>query len=215
MREHYEKQLELLNQYIIEMGQFIVNAIDGAIQALLEKNVERAKETIAHDERINHKQKEIESLCLQILISQQPVATDLRMVSAAMKMVTDMERIGDHAADISEIILILAETGYPEELEKLRAMARETIHMVKESVLAYVERNVRRAESVIAHDDVVDHYFVEIKDEIIRSINENIQNGEQSADILMIVKYLERIGDHATNIAEWIVFYITGALPEE
>lgn len=214
MREQYEKQLEILNQYLAEMGQYIVEAIDGAIQALLEKNIESAKKTIRHDQRVNHKEREIESLCLQLLLSQQPVASDLRMVSAALKMVTDMERIGDNAADISEITLLLAQVGYPNDLTKLKEMAEEAIYMVKESIAAYVERSVQRAEKVIRHDDVVDRYFVEIKKDIIQQINENIQNGEQAADVLMIVKYLERIGDHATNIAEWILFYITGEHPE-
>lgn len=210
MRNFYGKQLEELNQHILEMGQYIEAAIDGAIRALMEKDAESAKKTIRHDAKVNHKEKEIESLCMRLLLSQQPVATDLRMVSAALKMITDMERIGDNAADISEITLLLIEAGYPSDLSKVKKMAEETIFMVKESVTAYVERDMERAKNVIDHDDVVDGYFSEIRKDIIGEINANIQHGEQAADVLMIVKYLERIGDHATNIAEWILYHITG-----
>lgn len=210
MRNFYGKQLEELNQHVLEMGQYIEEAIDGAIRALMEKDAESAKKTIRHDAKVNHKEKEIESLCMRLLLSQQPVATDLRMVSAALKMITDMERIGDNAADISEITLLLIEAGYPSDLSKVKKMAEETIFMVKESVTAYVERDMERAKNVIDHDDVVDGYFSEIRKDIIGEINANIQHGEQAADVLMIVKYLERIGDHATNIAEWILYHITG-----
>lgn len=210
MRDYYESQLAMLNKRMTEMGEEIEESIDKAINALLQKNVEMARDIILHDSEVNHKEREIESLCLRLLLSQQPVASDLRMVSAALKMVTDMERIGDHAADISEITLLLVEAGYPNDLSKIQKMAQETMLMVKESVEAYVERNDRKALEVIRRDDVVDHCFLEIKNDIITQINENIQNGEQAADVLMIAKYLERIGDHATNIAEWILFYITG-----
>lgn len=213
MRDRYEAQLGTLNRYIEEMGEEIEKAISQAIDALLEKNPESARETIRQDLAVNHKEREIENLCLKLLLSQQPVATDLRMVSAALKMVTDMERIGDHAADISEITLLLVETGYPNDLLGIRKMAEETIYMVKESIAAYMERNGRRALEVIRHDDVVDACFVEIKRSLITQINESVKNGEQAADILLIAKYLERIGDHATNIAEWVLFYITGEHP--
>lgn len=215
MRDYYEGQLKTLNCYIEEMGEGIERAISGAIDALLKKNIEDAKKTIQRDAEVDHKEREIENLCLKLLLSQQPVASDLRMVSAALKMVTDMERIGDHAADISEITLLLIEAGYPNDLSAIWKMAEETIFMVKESITAYIERSEQKALAVIDHDDVVDVYFAEIKNDIITQINENIQNGEQAADILMIAKYLERIGDHATNIAEWIVFYITGEHPEK
>lgn len=214
MRNQYEKELDTLNRYIEEMGKGITEAIDVAIRALMEKDVESARKTIGHDREVNHLEREIENLCLRLLLSQQPVATDLRMVSAALKMVTDMERIGDHAADISEITILLAEAGYPNDLSMVKKMADEAIFMVKESVTAYVERNANRAAEVIRHDDVVDQCFVDIKKKIIEEINQNIHNGEQAADVLMIVKYLERIGDHASNIAEWILFYITGEHPE-
>lgn len=216
MRELYEKQLEKLKRYIEEMGVLIEQAVRDALDALLEKNAEEAKKTVSHDEDVNHMEREIENLCLNLLLSQQPVATDLRLVSAALKMVTDMERIGDHAADISEITLILSQSGYPDkaDMEQIKKMAEETMAMVKDSIDACLEKSTQKAVSVIRRDDVVDQYFVDIKQTIIRQINENIQNGEQAADVLMIAKYLERIGDHATNIAEWVVFYITGEHPD-
>lgn len=214
MRNVYEKQLNTLNEYMKEMGQLIENAIDNGVKSLLERNTEKAEKTIKFDHEVDQKERDIENLCLQLLLSQQPVATDLRMVSAALKMVTDMERIGDHAADISEITLLLAKNGYPEDLQNIRKMAEETISMVRESIVAYVERDAKKAMEIIRHDDVVDSYFVRIKTDVIRQINENIQSGEQAADVLMIAKYLERIGDHATNIAEWILFYITGEHPD-
>ncbi|MDO5540455.1 MAG: phosphate signaling complex protein PhoU [Eubacteriales bacterium] len=214
MRDYYDKQLEKLNGYVTDMGQLIENAIQNAITALLAHDKEGAENTIHFDDEIDRMERDTENLCLNLLLSQQPVATDLRLVSAALKMVTDMERIGDHAADISEITLILAGSGFPESLNSIEKMAEETIFMVKESVDAYVQRSVQKAIEVIHHDDVVDNYFVDIKKLIIWQINENIQNGEQAADILMIAKYLERIADHAVNIAEWVLFYITGEHPE-
>ncbi|MGI6017715.1 MAG: phosphate signaling complex protein PhoU [Marvinbryantia sp.] len=215
MRDFYEKQLERLNSYLEEMGILIEHAIQESILALMRQDREEAKKTIQYDSEINNKEREIENLCMTLLLSQQPVATDLRMVSAALKMVTDMERIGDHAADIAELTLLLAENGVPADLSEIEKMAKETTYMVKESVDAYIQRDTKKASHVIAYDDVVDDYFVKIRKMIIKRINENIQDGEQAADILMIAKYLERIGDHATNIAEWVLFYITGEHPEE
>ncbi len=214
MRDHYEEQLKKLNDYVAKMGELIETAISDALDALMNKDVEEAKNTISFDTRIDHMEREIEGLCLNLLLSQQPVATDLRMVSAALKMITDMERIGDHAADISEITLILAKTGYPSDLSQIKEMADETVRMVKNSVEAYLKKDMEKASGVIRQDDIVDNYFVQVKKDIIRQINENIQNGEQAADVLMIVKYLERIGDHATNIAEWVLFYLTGGHPD-
>lgn len=214
MRDHYEEQLKKLNEYVAEMGELIEKAIGDALDALMHKDIEEAKNTIDYDNRIDHMEREIEGLCLNLLLSQQPVATDLRMVSAALKMITDMERIGDHAADISEITLVLAKTGYPNNLSRIQKMADETMRMVKNSVEAYLEKDMQKASAVIRQDDIVDDCFVQAKKDIIRQINENIQDGEQAADVLMIVKYLERIGDHATNIAEWVLFYLTGDHPD-
>lgn len=215
MRDFYDKQLEKLNNYLEKMGTLIERAIQESISALMKQDKEEAEKTIRYDSEINNKEREIENLCMSLLLSQQPVATDLRMVSAALKMVTDMERIGDHAADIAELTLLLAENGVPTDLSEIEKMAKETTYMVKESVDAYIQRDTNKASQVIKYDDVVDDYFVKIRKMIIKRINENIQDGEQAADVLMIAKYLERIGDHATNIAEWVLFYITGEHLEE
>lgn len=214
MRNHYEEQLKKLNSYVTEMGVLIERAICDTMDALLHKDVEEAKNIISYDTRINHMEREIEGLCLNLLLSQQPVATDLRMVSAALKMVTDMERIGDHAADISEITLLLAKSGYPCSLDKISQMSKQVLYMVKTAVSCYAQQNTGKAMEVIQYDEVVDDYFVQVKQDVIRQINEDIQNGEQAADMLMIAKYLERIADHAVNIAEWVLFYITGTHPD-
>ena len=214
MRDYYNRQLSELEQLMSEMGQMIEAAIEEAMTALLQKDQEKARQIIQNDENVDHQQKKIEDLCMQLLLSQQPVATDLRQISSAIKMVTDMERIGDHAADISEITLQLAQSGYPHDLSEVKKMAQETTHMLKDSLDAYIEKDAQKAVKVIHQDDVVDEYFSNIKKEIIRQINESSEGGEQEADLLMIIKYLERIGDHATNIAEWVLFYITGEHPE-
>ena len=214
MRDYYNRQLSELEQLMSEMGQMIEAAIEEAMTALLQKDQEKARQIIQNDEKVDHQQKKIEDLCMQLLLSQQPVATDLRQISSAIKMVTDMERIGDHAADISDITLQLSHYGYPHDLSEVQKMAEETTSMLKDSIDAYIAKDATKAVKVIHQDDVVDEYFSNIKKEIIRQINESSEGGEQEADLLMIIKYLERIGDHATNIAEWVLFYITGEHPE-
>ena len=165
------------------------------------------------DEEIDEKEREIESLCLKLLLQQQPVARDLRQISAALKMITDMERIGDHAADISEMTILMAGTPYIRNIEHLQTMAKEAMVMLVKSIEAYVEKDLEKAEKVIESDDVIDDLFDQIKAELIDAIHQNPDNGEQAADLLMVSKYLERIGDHATNIAEWVIFSITGNHP--
>lgn len=205
MRERFMKQLELLNNLMIEMGNMIEKAISMATEALVTKNMELAKEAIAYDEEVNNMQKEIENLCLRLLLQQQPVASDLRTVSAALNMITDMERIGDHAADISEITLLMKDTDYVANLDIIKKMAAETTYMVTKSIEAYVERDVEKAEQVIKHDDIVDDLFMQEKKNLIEQINKSMNNGEEAADMLMVAKYFERIGDHATNLAERII----------
>ena len=212
MRDKYINQLRKLNNLLIEMGHLIEESIELAVTALVNQDVEKAKRAIVFDENIDDMEKEIENLCLNLLLCQQPVAKDLRFVSAAMKMVTDMERIGDQAADISEITLLLAKEPYIKELSNIKKMAVETTDMVMKSIEAYIENNSKKARDVIAQDDVVDALFQDTKTELITLINENIENGEQAADFLMIAKYFERIGDHATNIAEWVIFSIEGEM---
>lgn len=210
MRNRFDRQLKELNNEMIEMGAMIEAAIEKAVSALVNQDVEKAKEAVKGDDVINHQEKNIENLCLKLLLQQQPVARDLRQISAALKMVTDMERIGDHAADISEITIALASQPYVKKLEHIQEMAKETMQMIVKAVDAFVEKDKEKAIAVMQQDDVVDDLFDAVKKELIGLIHENPENGEQAADLLMVAKYFERIGDHATNISEWVVFSITG-----
>ena len=209
MRSQFDSQLEKLNQELILMGTMVENAIEGACEALLTRNLIKARDSQLGDPAIDRKERDIEGLSLRMLLLQQPVARDLRVVSSAVKMITDMERIGDQAEDISEIIGFLnGRTG--RDCAPIGDMAAATIKMVTESVDAFVKRDMALANAVIAYDDVVDELFVKVKSSLIVLLAENPQDGEYALDLLMIAKYFERIGDHATNIAEWVVFSVTG-----
>lgn len=206
MRSKFDEQLHLLNQEMMQMGSMIEDSIQKAINALIDQNVELAKKIMDNDTQIDHEQKKIENLCFNLLMQQQPVAKDLRVISAAMKMVTDMERIGDHAADISEMTILMSKTPYVPNLEHINRMASETVQMLIRSIEAYVEKDMKKAVDVIASDDVVDDLFDKNKAELIEQIQQEPQSAESAADMLMVAKYFERIGDHATNIAEWVIF---------
>ena len=210
MRDKYMKQLENLNNNMIEMGAMIEKSIENAISALVRQDVETAKKAIEYDAEIDEMEKNIENMCMKILLSQQPVASDLRTVSSALKMVTDMERIGDHAADISEITIMMADKPYRCKLEKIEKMTKETMIMLVQSIESYVNKDIEKAKAVINHDDIVDGLFDEVKKALIVAIKDDDEDGEQMADLLMVAKYLERIGDHATNISEWVIYSITG-----
>ena len=217
MRNRFGRQLLELNNELIEMGSLIEKAIEMAIAALVKQDVERAGDAIKFDEEIDHQEKEIEGLCMKLLLQQQPVARDLRLISAALKMITDMERIGDHAADISEMTILMAGSTYEKsemDIELVKEMAKETTDMVIKSVDAFVSKDLELARHVIKQDDVVDDLFDRFKHQLILKINENVKNGEQATDMLLVAKYFERIGDHATNIAEWVIYSITGAHEE-
>lgn len=215
MRSRFDEQLFDLNNNLIEMGAMIESAIVRATQALIQRDMALAKEVMQSDNIIDEKEKDIESRCLKLLLSQQPVARDLRQISTALKMITDMERIGDQAADISEICSYLAGEPYLKELEHIPQMAQATIQMVTDSIDAYVKRDAALAESVIAHDDVVDDLYVRIKQDLIMLVHKDAASGEQAFDLMQIAKYYERIGDHAVNIAEWVIFSITGKHKEK
>ena len=187
MRNRFDRQLQQLNNELIEMGSLIERAIEMAISALVKQDVEKAKQAIAFDVEVDQQERNIESLCMKLLLQQQPVAKDLRLISAALKMITDMERIGDHAGDISEMTILMAGSEYAGDvidIELVKGMAKETTNMVIK--------------------------FDRFKKQLIQKINENVKNGEQATDMLMVAKYFERIGDHATNIAEWVIYSITG-----
>ena len=209
MRDLYVHQLSVLNSKLIEMGKLCENAIQSSVKALLDGNTAAAKEAAGLDDEIDHKEREIESICLKLILSQQPVAGDLRQISSALKMISDMERIGDQAADIAEIVPHLK--GHtPAECVGIKNMSEEVIKMVTSSIDAYVKKDIELAQRVIKNDDIVDDYFLKIKSSLVNVISEKKQDGEYAIDLLMIAKYFERIGDHATNIAEWVEFSITG-----
>jgi len=208
MRSKFEMQLEQLNEELTHMGKLCVTAIGEAAEALREGSIPKAEEMIAADEEIDQMEKEIERMCLKLLLQQQPVAKDLRQISAALKMITDMERIGDQAADIAEIILS-ANMTEGADIEEISEMAAGVSKMVADSVEAYVKKDLVLAKEVIDADDTIDEMFDSIKFNLMRRITEGNQ-GELAIDLIMVTKYLERIGDHATNIAEWVEFSITG-----
>ncbi len=214
MRNRLDDQLERLNHELVGMGVLCESAIATAAKALLDGDMSLAREAIAMEKDIDQKEREIENLCLKLLLQQQPVAKDLRLISAALKMITDMERIGDQAADIAEIVM-MANITVPNHFLHIGEMSKATIRMVTESIDAFVQRNVQLARDVIDYDDVVDGYFATLKLELIELIGKDTKNGEYALDILMIAKYFERIGDHATNIAEWVEFSITGRREKE
>ena len=211
MRNRFDRQLEQLNNELIQMGSMIEHAIEMAVSALVNQDTEKAKKAMAYDVEIDHQERDIESLCMKLLLQQQPVARDLRLISAALKMITDMERIGDQACDISEMTLLMSDEPYIISPEEIQGMAKETTDMVIKSIDAFVKRDMELAKKVIAQDDVVDDLFMKVKQDLIQMINKSAENGEQAADILMVAKYFERIGDHATNIAEWVIYSITGS----
>ena len=206
MRSKFDEQLLELNKEMIEMGNKIILSIKNAIEALVARDENMAKAIMESDAEVDHLQKKIEGICFNLVIQQQPVARDLRTVTAAMKMVTDMERIGDHAADISEMTILMGQNSQIDKFEHISQMATETMIMLNHSIEAYVEKNVIKAKEVIEHDDIVDDLFVEAKKDVIELILNSPSEGEGATDILMIAKYFERIGDHATNIAEWVIY---------
>lgn len=210
MRNRFERELKLLNDELIEMGNLIESSINAAVVALKEQDVELAKRIVEKDNEIDEMEKDIEKRCLKLLLQQQPVAKDLRLISAALKMITDMERIGDQASDISEIAIRNANTTYIKELIHIPQMADVTIKMVKSSIDSFVKKDLELVKKVIKLDDEVDELFDIIKNELIEIVREDIDSKEQIIDLLMVAKYFERIGDHAENIAEWVYYAIVG-----
>lgn len=208
MRERYEIQLAQLNSSVLSMGKMIEVAIESTILALMGRDTEAAKSVRANDENIDNMEREIESLCMRLLLQQQPMAADLRFITAALKMITDMERIGDHAVDIADLVLNLTDLKYS-GMREISEMSSEIIEMIHNSIQSYVERDYSKAKDVIARDDVVDNLYHIIKKDLIEKIKKT-EDGEQILDYFLIAKYFERIGDHAVSIAERVVFALTG-----
>ena len=211
MRNKFDEQLLELNQEMTKMGNMIEESIAKAVEALYKRDNDLAKQIMESDTKIDRAQKKIEDICFNLLIQQQPVARDLRNITAAMKMVTDMERIGDHAADISEMSLYIGEGRDLPKFEHINQMASETVMMLNWSIEAYVSKDRQKANEVISHDDVVDRGFDQVKRTLIEQLGKPETDGEAALDLLMIAKYFERIGDHAVNIAQRVLFSMTGS----
>ncbi|MGN1015443.1 MAG: phosphate signaling complex protein PhoU [Faecousia sp.] len=209
MRNLYQEQLQNLNRELIQMGAACEEIIDLAARSLTDYNRELEEKTAQVGATIDESERTIETICLKLLLRQQPVARDLRQISAAMKMITDMERIGDQAEDIVDLVPKMKQ-GAGENYSQIRQMAKAAQYMVTEAVNAYVKQDLERAKAVMDYDDVVDNYFNQIKNDILGFIAANPGEGEYALDLLMIDKYFERIGDHCTNIAEWVEFSVTG-----
>lgn len=209
MRSKFDEQLENLNKELTIMGALCEEAIATSSKALLEGNLTLANEVSIIADDIAKKERDIEGMCLKLLLRQQPVARDLRTISAALKMITDMERIGVQSADIAEIITV-ADITSADDIRDIHDMAEAAIHMVTESIEAFVKKDIERAEKVIEYDDIVDGCFDKVKNILIEMFSKPETDGEYAIDLLMIAKYFERIGDHAVNIAEWVLFSLTG-----
>lgn len=210
VRNRFDAQLLQLNRMLIHMGDLCGIAIENATKALQDGNIQMAYDVMTADAEIDQAERDIERLCLTLLLQQQPVARDLRQISSALKMITDMERIGDQASDIAEIV-VSAQLSEATDFPKIVEMSVEVTHMVEDSIKAFVDKNLELAGNVEARDDVVDMMFDSVKNQLIDYIGENQgQAAHKAIDLVMISKYLERIGDHATNIAEWVTFSITG-----
>ena len=210
MRALYDERMKNLHNNLIEMGGYIEYSINTTIQALLKQDVNLAREVVAYDDVIDAKEKHIEKMCFELIMQQQPVASDLRIISSALKMVTDMERIGDQSADIAEISISLSKTAYIKQLDHIPKMAEAAVTMVKKAIDAYVKNDLKLAAEVIEYDDVVDAYFINVRNDLVDLIKKDAKNCDQALSLMMIAKYFERIGDHAVNIAEWVVFALTG-----
>ena len=215
MRQRFDGQLAALNRELISMGALCEEAIAVTARSVLDADRALAGRISALEEEIDQKEREIERVCLRLLLQQQPVAGDLRQISSALKMITDMERIGDQAADICEIVTMMDGMEGLDNPRLMRDMAHETVDMVHKVIDAYVASDVHLAQAVMAADDVVDDLFMRVKAELIAFLTRDATRGQQALDILMIAKYFERIGDHAVNIGEWVEFSVTGSYKGE
>ena len=209
MRNKFDSQLEKLNLELITMGALCEDAISASVKGFLDDDDTLCQKAVEAEDEINRKERDIESICMKLLLEQQPVARDLRVISSALKMISDMERIGDQAYDIAEIAKFIKNSNVKSKIH-IKDMAAAATKMVTDSVDSFVKKDVELARAVMAYDDKVDNLFNCVKDELVQLITEDKANGEFCIDLLMIAKYLERIGDHAVNIAEWVEYSITG-----
>lgn len=208
MREKYEEQLRKLNTSLISMGKLIEIAIESSMLSLMGRDKEAASQVGKNDEAINEMERDIEAQCMKLLLQQQPMAKDLRLITSALKMITDMERIGDHAVDIADLVCHVPDCQYGKMFE-ITEMSTQIIKMLHDAVQSYIENDFDKAKNVIAQDDVIDALYHSIKKDLVKKIRETSE-GETILDYLLIAKYIERIGDHAVHIAQWVIFAITG-----
>lgn len=208
MRKKFDNKLKELNDSLIEMANMIQATIKQAMDIFFERNINKAKEIIKNDQQINNYQKKIEHICYSLLIEQQPVASDLRLITAALKIVTDLERIGDHASDICELVIDMKDEKRDYDFDKFKDMYTDVSIMLLDSINAYINRDIELARKIIDMDDLVDRCFEKNKEDLINYIQNETNNGKNAVDLLMVNKYLERIGDHITNVAESIVYYL-------
>ncbi len=211
-RVNYEHELNLLNDDIKEMGHMVENSIEQCFIAFEDQDFEKAEDIIKGDRTINDLERSIEARCLSIILRQQPVAGDLRVVSSALKVVTDLERIGDHASDIAELILRIKGEHVYHVVRHIPAMAAAAREMVGSSIEAFITQDIETAKLIEQQDDVVDELFSKVKDDVVDLLKHSSEHIDQCIDLLMVAKYLERIGDHAVNVCEWTEFAKTGAL---
>lgn len=209
MRNRFDQQLQQLNEDLIELGALCKEAVADAMTALLQSDKQARQKAFLTEYEIDHKERDIENLCMKLLLQQQPVARDLRVISAALKMISDMERIGDQASDIADIVKFLEGSDITQHVH-IKQMAEAAMKMLTESIESFVNKDLLLARKVMKEDDVVDELFNQVKEEVVRMIAENPGQGEQCIDMLMIAKYFERIGDHVVNIAEWVEYSVTG-----
>ena len=212
MRKTFDAELQELNYEMIDMAAAAEDVIDAVISSLTSSNPDSAKTAIEMTRHMDQMEREIENRCLRLLLQQQPVARDLRTISAALKMVTDLQRIGNQCANIAEISLLLQKREGGETMEHIRTMSQKAGIMVKRSIFAYANRDVEAARAVVDMDDEVDQLFQTIKGELVDLIVRNRQEADQTIDLIIIAKYLERIADHAVNIAQWAIYCVTGEL---
>lgn len=213
VRKQFEEQLSLLKDLLVKMGELNCEAIEDAVTALEKQDAELARKTKGVEQLVDEKEQQIERLCLKIILKQQPVASDLLFVTSAMKMITDMERIADQAVDISELVIKMSRLPYADAVAEIPEMADKVQDMVRNAAKSFVERDGELAKAVCRADDAVDDLFDVIRNKLTGIVHRDIEgddNGEQALDMLMVAKYLEKIGDHASNIAEWVIFMITG-----
>lgn len=210
MRQRFDDELKLLNEEMLIMSMHVEQAIEKAVNLIFKRNDELAKEVYDYEEEIDRLEYKIQNHCLRLLVEQQPVASDLRMISSSLKIITDLERIGDQARDIAEITMHFEEDFHIESLESIKKMAKATIRMVRKAIDSHVKRDLETAKQLDEDDDVVDQYFVKVRDDLIEAIKNDTMRADYIADLIMITKYLERIADHSVNIAEWVIFAIEG-----